>query len=150
MNKILIAKDGSDLEKETAKKELLALLKPTMTVYTVVRHVSSSGMTRHISCFVIVKNDYSGLWQPRNIDWYVEKIADYRRAKHRDGLVVSGCGMVGFSVVYNLSSCLFSKGFKCFGKTCRANDHANDPACDRVKGKHLHHDGGYALKQEWL
>ena len=141
----------TEQEKEQAKQELLKLLEPTMTVYTVVKHVSASGMTRHISCYVVVQDDQTHLRKIREINWYIERIAGYKRHKDKEALVVGGCGMdMGFSVVYNLSSALFPKGFKCLGKLCRANDHTNDYKCDRIKGKHLHKDGGYALKQEWL
>lgn len=137
-------------EKEQAKKDLLNMLNGSNKVYTILKHRSSSGMLRHIDV-VIVKDN-----KPLNINWYVEKIGLYKRArnydaKNADSLRVGGCGMdMGFSVVYNLSRELYPNGYKCQGKICHSNNHFNDPDCNKAKGKHHHKDGGYALKQEWL
>ena len=132
------------------KETLLKLLEPTMTIYTVVKYVSQSGMTRHISCYVATTNDKTKEPQITDISWYVANILDYKRAEN-GGVKVSGCGMdMGFSLVYNLSSVLFRNGFKCLGENCGANDHTNDYKCKRIKDKHLHKDGGYAINQKWL
>ena len=131
-------------------KELKKLLKKAKyIVYTKVNHVSNSGMFRLISCYVMINN------QPMNIDWHIEKLGLYKRDKKREGLRISGCGMdMGFDVVYQSSSTLFDKDFKCRGEDCPANDHVNDRKpyqWDRKKsiGK-LHSDSGYCLIQKWL
>jgi len=118
---------------ENITKELKELLeKGNRIVYTKCNHVSNSGMFRLISCFVIVNN------KPINIDWYIEKITNYKRDKRREGLRVSGCGMdMGFSVVYNLGSCLYPHGD---GKTITGRNGDTEPETD----------GGYLLKQKWL
>ena len=136
-------KSEHEAEVEQAKKDLMDVLKKgNYTVYTRVSHVVPSGMGRTISSFVIVNNE------PRNIDWSVEKILGYKRDPNHDGVKVGGAGMdMGFSLVYNLSSSLFPKGYECIGKGCPANDHVNG---DKNYEPHHHSDGGYRLKQKWL
>lgn len=89
--------------KREAIKYLKSLLKSkNKTIFTIVRHVSQSGMQRRISCFVAVKGSI------QCIDWYIEQLGLYKRHKNKEGLVVNGCGMdMGFSVVYNTSSQLY-------------------------------------------
>jgi hypothetical protein len=131
--------------KAHARKALLKLLKKTHKVYTCLKHVSSSGMTRHISCYVGGKDGIV------DITWYVSQLLDYRRNSRDGGLVVGGCGMdMGFAVVYNLGAVLYPHGFKCWGKDCNSNDHLNDYNCKRERGKHLHKSGGYALTHYWI
>ena len=72
-------------------------------------------MSRHISFFIVVDNELI------NINNYIVRILDYKG--DYDYLKVNGCGMdMSFSVVYNLSSCLYS-------------------GIDRA---------GYILKSEWV
>lgn len=129
-------------EQETAREYLLGSTKPSDQLYTVLRHVSASGMTRHISVLRVTDNN-----RIQCLDWYIARVADRRQAQ--DGsLIVGGCGMdMGFSVVYNLSSALFPDGYDCT-KTedthCYSNDHFNGD-----KRKH-HPAGGYALRQDWI
>lgn len=71
-------------------------------VYTILRHVSRSGMMRHISLVVNTKSE--GL---TDITWHVAKILRYP-ITNGPALKVGGCGMdMGFSVVYNLSAALY-------------------------------------------
>ena len=150
----------NEQDKKEAIKQLMPMLRKSgFIVYSQVRHVSSSGMMRHIDFFVMNGNN------PININWHIERITNtYFRAKsydakNADSLRVSGCGMdMGFAVVYALSSHIYGHGktctFKCRGQNCPANDHANDRKpyqWDRKnsKGK-IHSDGGYALIQKWL
>lgn len=136
-------KEEIEKEKNDAIKELKELFKKgKYTVYTVLRHVSRSGMMRRISCFVMVNN------QPINIDWYIEKLGTYQRHKNKEGLLISGCGMdMGFSLVYNTSAVVYRGGFICRGEKCPSNDHPNG---DRNYKPHKHSDGGYNLKQRWI
>jgi Arc/MetJ family transcription regulator len=75
------------------------------TVYTVLRSVSSSGMTRHISLKVAQGDDIYDIT-------YLAAQAMGDKLHDRNGwntIKVNGCGMdMGFSVVYNLSSVLFA------------------------------------------
>lgn len=141
-------KDIKIVEKAEAIKGLREVLKPGDTVYTILRHVSSSGMTRYISTIIISEN------QPRDITYLVAKILDLKRSEAHEGMTVSGCGMdMGFHVVYELSYELFPDGFECIGKDpdhhvwCPSNDHVNG---DTDYTPHKHWDGGYALNQRWL
>ena len=72
-------------------------LKKNETIYCIIKHVSQSGMTRHISFFCIEDN------VPRFLDGYISKYLDYRMNKYYNGLIVGGCGMdMAFSVVNHL------------------------------------------------
>lgn len=135
-------------EQQDAIEKLQGLLSPGDTVYTILRHVSTSGMTRHISTLLVKNNEVE------DITYYVAKALGYRRHPKDGGLVVSGCGMdMGFSIVYNLSATLFKDGFNCTGKTsftsrCPSNDHSNG---DTNYSKDNHHkSGGYAIRHAWL
>jgi hypothetical protein len=109
--------------KDVAKGYLLEVLKPGDTVYTVLKHVSSSGMSRRIDVLVVTKD--GGI---RNITHLVAPVTGFKRSKVDGALTVSGCGMdMGFHVVYSLSRALFEDGVKCTGKRgCPSNDHSND------------------------
>jgi hypothetical protein len=100
--------------------ECLSKIKPGDTIYTVLRHVSRSGMMRHISLKAIVDG------QIIDITWAAAvAMGDTFTRDNHTALKVTGCGMdLGFNVVYNLSHVLFGK---------------------KVDG-----DAGYALNQSWL
>lgn len=129
-----------------AIKDLQELLKPGDTVYTQLKHVSSSGMSRIIGLVVIRDNE------PRHIGYLVSKALDMRYDRNKEGIKISGCGMdMGFAIVYDLGRTLFRDGFMCAvdkdGKRCTSNDHSNG---DRDYTSHKHKDGGYALNHRWL
>lgn len=113
-------------------------LKPGSTVYTILRHVSNSGMSRRISCIIPMK-DGSLL----DISGYVGDVIGARRNDKDGSLVVGGCGMdMGFHVIYSLSLSrhLFPDGFKLpKGKSGRNGDTSGHDK-----------DGGYALNQRWI
>jgi hypothetical protein len=93
-------------DKELAKQTLLNdyINDDNLTVYTVLRSVSASGMTRHISLKFAQGNDIFDIT-------YLAAEAMGDRVSERNGyntIKVSGCGMdMGFHLVYNLSSVLF-------------------------------------------
>ena len=120
---------------ETSKKYLKKLFAKNTKVYTKCHHVSSSGMTRHISVYVARNNEII------DITWYVSNVIGYKRNFKDGGLIVGGCGMdMGFHVVYSLSRCLYPKGFKLAkGQWGRNGDTSG-----------YDKDGGYRLKQQWL
>jgi hypothetical protein len=129
-------------EKAEAIERLRGMLKPGDTVYTILRHVSRSGMSRSIS--VVVVQD--GV--PFDVSWAVAKAGLGRFDRDRDGVKVTGCGMdMGFHLVYNLAWTLYPDGFGCVGEHCPSNDHSNG---DRDRTPHKHSDGGYALVHRWL
>lgn len=135
--------EGKRLYREQACAQLRSMLKPGQTVYTVLRHVSSSGMTRHIRVLVPVVElrhpngtAYVGKRVPviRDITSLVARATDTRLSNDHS-LVVGGCGMdMGFHVVYNLGRSLWPKGTR---KPHGSRNGSPDT------------DGGYALKQEW-
>jgi hypothetical protein len=129
-------------EVEAAREELRELLPPGATVYTIVRHVSKSGMSRSISFYVMRDN------APRWIASLVAKATGSPFDKKYEAVKVGGCGMdMGFALVYDLSYVLWGKNFSCIGEGCPSNDHSNG---DRDHTPHTHSDGGYALRQRWL
>ena len=124
-----------------ARERLLTQLKPGDTVYTILRHVSRSGMQREIGVVVMREG------QPLHPNYAVAALLGLSVNKQGDGVVIGGAGMdMGFEVVYLLSRSLFN-GY-CdgapHGKRARHTPHSNNgPACE-------YRDGGYALRQRWL
>lgn len=121
------------------------------TVYTVLRHVSRSGMQRRIS--VIIQSPEG----PNNISWDMGHLDSIFRLTDQDGvrsLKVDGCGMdMGFEVVYNLGLVLYPDGVPCIGEGCQSNDHNNPKPYGWglvFRPGELHEDGGYAFRQRWL
>lgn len=138
---------------EAAKAEAIArlkkILKPGDAVKCVLRHVSSSGMSRRIDFYHINRKG-----EMIYLSGYISTACGITRSRTKDGLVVSGCGMdMGFHVVYELARTLWPKGCPCIGKKCRSNDHSNGDRdyTPHTKSKpHMHDDGGYALRHEWI
>jgi hypothetical protein len=101
-------------EIEEAKSYLLEYLKPGDTVYTILCHVSRSGMMRSINLVIPttdVRNDetHLGIYSVTHL---VAKVLDYPRDKNDNGLRVSGGGMdMGFALVSNLSYKLFGNEY---------------------------------------
>lgn len=131
-------------EKDEALARLRETVRPGDTLRTILRHVSASGMTRHIDVVKVEDGDV------RYLTAQVALACGYRRAK--DGsLVVGGCGMdMGFSVVYTLSDRLYghgTEGYACLGERCPSNYHVNSR--DHSTQTEPHTDG-YAVSQRWL
>lgn len=125
-------------DKQAAIKELKTWLKPGDTLHTILRHVSGSGMTRHISVYIFKGNI------PYLMDYLVTQALGLKRVPMRkgEGVIIHGAGMdMGFEIVYSLGRVLFPKGFKVDGVKTRARN-GDTSGFDT--------DGGYALKQEWL
>lgn len=154
---------AKDKEQQEAIARLKEWLKPGDTVYTILRHVSRSGMQREISLrFFGDKREAA-----YDLDYTVAQALGRRIGRH-GGIIIGGCGMdMGFALVYDLSSALWPSGYGCVGEKCKSNDHANGdrdytPHYDGVPrnteevGKdlkahqHWHNEGGYALSQRWL
>lgn len=142
-----MSKRKSDAEKTEAIERLLQTVEPGDTVYTIVRHVSRSGMQREISLVAIDRSvivlpidSRAGIAQVSRealhmIDYWASRALGYRIGKH-GGIVVGGCGMdMGFHLVYNLGRTLWP--------------HGTDRPHGRRNGQ-PDSDGGYALKHRWL
>jgi len=114
-----VAQDKAD--RDYAREQLLTnYVSEGTRVYTILRHRSSSGMSRDIS---LVVADSDG--RISDITFYAAAALGDRliESKGYRAIRVSGAGMdMGFHLVYNLSSVLF---------------HGQDRA-------------GYVLKQEWI
>lgn len=136
--------------KAEARERLAQWLKPGDTVFTMLRHVSRSGMSRRISVVKPVVRD--GDTDFLHLDYNVARLLGWTEARNRlggeDGIKVGGCGMdMGFHLVYELSYALFGNDWECIGEGCPSNDHSNG---DCNYEPHPHRDGGYALRQRWL
>ena len=160
----------SKSEIEESLTKLREWIKPGDTVYTVLRHVSRSGMSRNISVVLI---DGDAMLHPNHAVACVTG-APLVRGGMNDAIKVGGCGMdMGFALVYDLSARLWPNGYGCIGNKCNSNDHTNGDRDytmhgptdmngdneDREPGpgeradglvRHWHKDGGYALRQRWL
>lgn len=139
-------------ERDEAIAKLREWIKPGDTVYTVLDHVSASGMTRHIRAVLLSCDD--GRVTDLHPNWAIGKALGLSHAKRNgretDALVVGGAGMdMGFELVYNLSAALYPE-YTCTGKGCPSNTHVN-PGPERKKyGPKITHTDGYALKHRWL
>lgn len=151
---------GYAARREYACKELRKMIKPGDAVYTILRSVSASGMSRDISV-VIVQNGYI-----RNLDNLVGDACGISSAKG-PGLRMGGCGTdMGFSLVYSLGRALFPQGFGTLGENPNTKQKpvraANKAAATRYvkagfvfRGRNgdasgWDNDGGYALGHNWL
>lgn len=99
-------KEGA-LSKDRLLEEYLT---DTRTVYTVLRSVSASGMTRHIS-LVVAGLDNTGAPALFDITYHASKVLG-EKLQDRNGyraIKVNGCGMdMGYHLVHNLSSVLYA------------------------------------------
>ena len=121
----------SKKEYDEIKKELKKILKPKDTIYSIIRHVSNSGMQRCIDFYVIKNN------RPVRLTWYLPFLLGYPINKKHGGITVKGWGVdMCFSVVYELGQELYGK--RKIKGTCS----------DR--GKYSNFDSGYAFESEIL
>ena len=94
-------KQELEKEREEAKENLRALCPVGTTVYTILKHVSSSGMMRHIDVFIVKDNE------PIMLNWLIVRAGLHTKARNSHSLKVGGCGMdMGFSVVANLAEAI--------------------------------------------
>jgi hypothetical protein len=122
--------------KNTEKTEAIARLrkdygiKPGTVIYTSVRHVSRSGMSRVISLYVVHKGEIL------SISSLVAKACGYSMDRNYFGIKSNGCGMdMCFEAVYNLGSALWPKG---------------TPRPHRTRNGQPDSSGGYALRKNDL
>jgi hypothetical protein len=112
--------EGKRVYTEQIKAGLKKSLKNGTRVYTSIRSVSKSGMSRTMRVYIVGKDK-----QISNITYSVSQVLGWTLTN--EGVRVGGCGMdMGFHLVYSLSRTLYPKGNK-----------ANK-------------DGGYILKHEWI
>lgn len=76
------------------------------TVYTILRHVSKSGMSRIISAVAVIDGE------PRELSMYVAEALGWPVSKKERALKVQGCGMdMGFHLVASLSRVLYGEDY---------------------------------------
>lgn len=96
-------------EQQQAQTELIKILNEinSDTIYTVIRHVSNSGMQREISVKMIDAGRII------HLDWLASTALGMKIGKH-NGIVIKGCGMdMGFAIVDNIKRvCNTSKNFR--------------------------------------
>ncbi len=94
------------MNREEAIEKLKEAIKEGDVLWTDLRHVSKSGMTRHIGVRYI-KNNY-----PLNYTHLVAKALGSKVSDRYDGIKRVGCGMdMGFDLIYNLSYVLYGDGY---------------------------------------
>ena len=139
---------------------LRAELTPGRTIYTKVTHVSRSGMSRSIECYLAQGRD-----NLTDITWQVARALNKRLDPNHGGVIMQGYGMdMGYAIVYGLGRTLYPDGVPCTGsrgynpdtyKTtpdaprCKSNDHVNDATIPYSRDV-IHPDGGYALNHVWM
>lgn len=90
-------------EREAARETLREYFPPGSTAYTILRHVSRSGMSRSISVIVIDNEN-----EPIDVSFLVARLLGWRLDHERGGVKVSGFGMdMGFHLVYEMSCALY-------------------------------------------
>lgn len=102
-------------------------LKPGDTLYSILRHVSRSGMQRSIALVRLGPDE----WHPgqiaiRQATTNAAKALELPFDREREGIKVNGCGMdMGSHLTYELGRVLWPDGFGCIGENCPSNDHSN-------------------------
>lgn len=150
----------SQTEVLEAAERLRSWLKPGDTVYTILDHVSRSGMSRNIRVVIIRDGE------PLHPNRAVQTVLGYPRAKRGDGFAVGGCGMdMGFHVVHSLGYALWGKeaseGVGAKANALRKKIYEADKHYWHQRGKKELPDftkpdrywfgaAGYALKQQWM
>lgn len=123
-------------ERLDALAELRAFCPPGSTVYTILRSVSRSGMSRVIDLYTIRDGE------PKCIGWLTGRALDYRMATNAEGLKVSGCGMdMGFHLVNSLSYALHGIAAPEIVRCYRLA--SEDASADKFRP-------GYTLSHRWL
>jgi hypothetical protein len=130
------AKERAELERLDAVETLRGWLPPGSKVFSIIRHVSRSGMSRVIDFYTFDGGErlyLSGL---------MSHAMDIRR--NRDGgLKIDGCGMdMCFATVYALGRVLYPDGFT--PALCGMHGRNRTPDTEPDT------DGGYSLKSEVL
>lgn len=89
-----------------AIEKLKSMLPVGTEVYTIVRHVSESGMSRRISAFIVEDGKI------RDIDFMLIKAGIAKRRGDKEGLFIQGCGMdMCFALVYDTARTIHNDGY---------------------------------------
>lgn len=132
--KRLTKAEGERLVRQQAIDMLRDILKPGDTVYCFLKHVSRSGMMRHIQ---LLTGEGKSI---RDITALASDATGISTTEH-GALKVGGCGMdMGFHAVYSLGRAMYREGFKLPKGAYGRN--GDTSGFDR--------DGGYAFRHSWL
>lgn len=148
-------------QKDAEKAEAIATLKkmgvkPGSDIYTIVTHVSSSGMSRHIRCYIPTTNvstDYKTGKKTRkagitDITGLVATACGFSRARGSSwDIVMGGSGMdMAFQVVYVLGRTMFPKG----GPLAKSSSGRRAQARQADPNASKEENGGYLLNKKDL
>jgi hypothetical protein len=125
--KVKVSKEELEEWKEDMRREM----PPGSRVFTLLRHVSRSGMQRKIGVYTFRPDtERPGEVIKRWWSYRVAAVLGWGFDDKTECVVVNGCGMdCGFHLIHELSMALYYK-------------HEATGLSD--------HDAGYALNQEWL
>ena len=119
------------MEKTEAISKLRSMLKPKDNVYTIISHVSRSGMQRSVRVLLPVREsvnvypvnegtgrrDYDAAPKVKHrttvqdVSWLVAYALGMKFDRENGGVKIGGCGMdMAFSIVYDLGQTLWPKG----------------------------------------
>ena len=130
-------------DRDNALTQLRRLCPPGTKVYTILKHVSRSGMCRDIDVHVIIDGE------PQWLSGYVCTVMGW--SQHNDCVRVGGCGMdMGFHLVHSLSYALH-------GTKGRGGPHGDGRLKNDGSGIHSattpkpsRYRAGCSLIQRWL
>ncbi len=105
-----MTKSERETQKAEAIKQLREYLPAGSMVYTILREVSRSGMSRKISVMAFDKGDNGEIY-PLHLSILVGRALGWRvKTGFNDTLLVSGCGMdMGLHLVTSLAYTLYGK-----------------------------------------
>jgi hypothetical protein len=130
---------ATEKEKQAAITHLRELLPPGSTIYTVLRHVSKSGMMRAVDAYTIIANE------PRRLSALISDACGITYNTKHEALQLTGCGMdMGFHLVQNLSYTLH--GMESIGAAAITAQEAGRP----FRPTSRTYRAGYSLHHEWL
>lgn len=93
---------------DEARGILLQMFPKGTAVHTIIRHVSSSGMTRSIAVLACDAEDGGRIW---NASGMVARVVG-RKFDDHGGVTCKGVGMdMAFDLVYTLSTALYGDGY---------------------------------------
>tara|TARA_R100000781_G_C4056966_1_gene119697 strand:+ start:262 stop:600 length:339 start_codon:yes stop_codon:yes gene_type:complete len=99
------------IEKEEAIEFLKSYIKKGMTLHSIIRYVSNSGMSRNISFKLINSADTVTELETIDLSYQIAKVLEYPFNDRYHAVRVKGSGMdMAFHVVENLSRILFDDG----------------------------------------
>jgi hypothetical protein len=153
----------SQFERADAIVRLKDWIKPGDTLYTEIKNVSRSGMSRVIQ--VIKINCNNGEPSLSYLGYSIALALDWKYDREREGVKVGGCGMdMGFHMIHTLGYVLYGRkaehgtdkeAVKLRKALLKADTfyftQGGQPEPDTTKPDRLWFGGaGYALKQRWI